>query len=313
MLSRINTATIYGIEGQVISVETDISNGMPSFNIVGQADNSIKESRDRIRSAITNSGAQYPKVRITVNMSPAGLKKRGSHFDLAIAMGILASSVQINDENLDKYCFIGELSLDGSLAETEGILPMVMAMKNKGFKHIVVPKANESEATLIKGVNIYAVSELQHLINHFNYGQELRPAESNLMYTREKEHESYPDFGDVKGQEAAKRAIMISVAGGHGLFMMGSPSTGKTMLAERIPGIMPEMEYDEIIESTVIYSILGMLSKEQPYIMKRPYRHPHHKITPAALLGGGIYPKPGEISLANKGVLFVSETLCTAN
>lgn len=304
MLSKINTATIFGIEGQHITVETDISCGLPGFYLVGQADNGIKEAKDRIRSAIVNSGFDYPKTRITVNMSPAGIRKRGSHFDLAIAMGILTSSGQVNEERTRDFCFIGELSLDGSLSRTDGVLPMIIAMRKCGFKKIIIPMANEAEGALITDVIIYGARNLAEIVNHMNYGAEIKETTDNCA---KEEREYNVDFGDVKGQEAAKRAITICVAGGHGIFMMGSPSSGKTMLAERIPTIMPPMTYEEILESTMVYSISGLLGKDSPVIRERPFRRPHNRITQSAFLGGGAYPKPGEISLASKGVLFLDE------
>ena len=306
MLSKIYTATIHGIEGQLITVETDVSNGLPGFYLVGQADNGIKEAKDRIRASIINSDFEYPRTRITVNMSPAGIRKRGSHFDLAIAMGILASSAQVNSDRIREYCFIGELSLDGSLSRTDGVLPMIIAMRKCGFRNIIIPLANEEEGALIKDVNVYAAGNLMEIVNHLNDGAPLKEAEGYRIPEYEG-NAGKIDFADVKGQETAKRAIIICVAGGHGLFMMGSPSSGKTMLAERIPTIMPEMNYEEILESTIIYSISGLLDKERPIIYRRPFRQPHNRITQAAFLGGGAYPKPGEISLADKGVLFLDE------
>ncbi len=307
MLSKIISASIRGIEAGPVTVETDILRGLPAFNLVGQADSTVKEARERIRSALVNSGMEYPKCRITVNMSPAGMRKRGSHFDLPIAMGILASSNQLFDDKIENFGFFGELSLDGSLNKTDGILPMVLAMRKAGIGNAVVPRANRKEAALVRGINIYAAENLEEIIDHFNLNIKM-----NCLSEAEREQElpgqSFAvDFSDVKGQESAKRAIIIAVAGGHGLLMTGSPSTGKTMLSERIPTIMPDMTYDEIVETTVIYSVAGLLDEETPCIGRRPFRHPHHKITPAALLGGGTVPRPGEISLANKGVLFLDE------
>lgn len=306
MLSKIRSAYLSGVQAFPVTVETDIARGMPAFNIVGQADSVIKEARERIRPALINSGLEYPHCRITINMSPAGVRKRGSHFDLAIAMGILISSGQLEAGVTDRCCFLGELGLDGSLTRTDGILPMVLAMKRNGVRKIYLPAANLQEASLVRDMEIHAADNLYEVLGHLT-GKLTASAEKNRCFSVPEPDNGTLDFADVKGQEAAKRAIMVAVAGGHDILMTGSPSTGKTMLAERVPTIMPEMTFEEIVDTTAIYSAAGLLNPRMPCILQRPFRRPHQKITPAGLLGGGVLPVPGEITLASKGVLFLDE------
>jgi magnesium chelatase family protein len=305
MLAKINTATIRGIEAVQVTMETDLSRGLPAVNVVGLADTTIKEAKERIRAAILNSGCEFPAGRITINMAPADVRKKGSHLDLPMAMGILLCSRQLLGADMDDYCFMGELSLDGSVNKITGVLPMVNAMAKNGARKFIVPFENREEAALVRGVEIYPAAALSEIIDHFNMRKQIRAMENTVaaqgLGTGER---SRLDFADVKGQEYAKRAITVAVAGGHGIIMTGSPSTGKTMLAERIPTIMPAMTYEEILEASIIYSVAGLLDEERPYISERPFRRPHHKITAAGLIGGGAYPRPGEITLASGGVLF---------
>lgn len=306
MLSTIHSAAIFGIDAIPVKVETDVRKGMPAVHITGQADKHVKEAIERIHAAIVNSEMDYPQNRVTINMSPAGIPKSGSHFDLAIAMGILASSGQLFTREISRYGFFGELSLSGELMKTDGILPMVMAMRNSGITNVVVPYANGKEAMLVRDVHVYPARNLQEVTEHFNLGKTLE-GRCNAPLPQMKQGVHTADFDDVKGQETAKRAVMIAVAGGHGILMMGSPSTGKTMLAERIPTIMPEMTMEETMKTTIIYSISGLLDEHTPWVQQRPFRQPHHKITPTALLGGGVTPRPGEVTLASSGVLFLDE------
>lgn len=310
MLTKIYTAVVKGMEGQVVTIEVDVERGMPQIQIVGLADTMVREAKERIRGAIINSGLDYPKGRITINLAPADLRKKGSHMDLAMAMGLLASSNEVLNWTLDKYAFIGELSLDGSVNKVSGLLPMMIALEKKGVKRFIVPQGNKAEAGLVSGVEVMVVDYLKEVVDYFNRKVVLKPLE-NLGALEKIEDRSKPvpniDFKDVKGQEEAKRALMIAVAGNHGMLMKGSPGCGKTMLAERIPTIMPSLTYNEIIETTIIYSVAGLLDGEQPLVTSRPFRNPHSRASAAVLLGGGQEPRAGEITLAHRGVLFLDE------
>ena len=308
MLVKTLSAFVRGIKAIPIIVETDVSCGLPSFQIVGQPDTSMKEAKERLRLAMRNSDYEYPKGRVTVNMSPAEVRKNGSHFDLAMAVGILVATGQLNPDGMERRCFLGELSLDGGINGVKGVLPMVLAMKESGIKEIFVPKVNVKEALLVPDVRIFGVSSLEEVVSYFQ-GETILATECHggRPFVDETPKSRKKDFAQVRGQEGAKRALMIAVAGGHGLLMVGSPSTGKTMLAERIPGIMPKMTDEEILETTTIYSVAGLLDEKLPYMYHRPFRQPYQKLTLAGLLGGGAVPKPGEITLASKGVLFLDE------
>ena len=307
MINKINTATIIGIRGNYVEVEIVISNGIPSFTIVGLVDATVKEAKERVRGAIINSGFKYPNRRITINLSPADIRKNGTHFDLPLAISLLRSSRQIGGYQnfIDEYAFIGELSLSGEIKPVTGILPMVMSLYEEGIKKVFVPWGNRMEASLVKETQVFVAKNLNEIVNHLEQKQKIEPIKNEYHFDRSDEFEL--DYSQVKGQEAAKRAISIAAAGSHGLLMVGSPSSGKTMLSKRITSILPPMEYQDIIESTNIYSIMGKLSESEPYIAKRPFRNPHYSISRAGLIGGGSHPKPGEVSLANKGVLFIDE------
>ena len=308
MLSRIVTAGLSGIEAYPVYVETDVTNGLPAVTVVGLPSTTVREAKERVRTAIVNSYFDFPDGRITINLLPAGNRKEGSYFDLPMAIGVLATADEnvVNRAVFEEYGIMGELALDGKVKHIDGALPLVIGLRKSGYRKIMLPLENLREVERVSGVELYPVSTLRQAVAHFAGTAKIKPAlpeDEEACEAGENEH----DFFEVKGQEMAKRAIVISVAGGHGIYMHGFPGSGKSMLARRIPTIMPKLSYEEMLEITMIYSVAGKLSADESMVQGRPFRAPHHSITRAALIGGERPPKPGEVSLAHRGVLFLDE------
>ena len=308
MVNKVKTGTVIGIDAYEVIVETDVTNSLPGMSIVGLPDTAVNEARDRVKSAIKNSGYTFPSKKVVINLAPADIKKAGTSFDLPIAIGILTEEETIEAEKTKDYAFIGELSLDGELRGVNGVLPLVLGLKEAGIKNIFVPEPNAKEAALIDGINIYPAEYLTDVVNHFT-DTKIKPFKIDIQkYLSEQNNIDYTfDFKDVKAQQKAKKALEIAAAGGHNMLMTGSPGSGKTLMAKCFASILPPLTLDEALELTKIYSVCGLLSTDEPLMTKRPFRGVHHTASANGIIGGGSNPKPGEITLAHRGVLFLDE------
>ena len=307
MLAKTKSYALNGVEGYEVSIEVDLNAGLPAYDTVGLADTAIKESKERVRSAIKNSLFTYPIRKITINLAPADTKKEGSHFDLAIALGILIANEEIECATYKDYIILGELSLDGSINHVRGVMPLVISAVQKGYKKFILPSKNAKEASFISGIEVYTFDKLAQVVDFLTGKSEVSPLPTSEFVSMQSANKYNVDFSEVKGQFVAKRALEIAVAGGHNVLMIGPPGAGKTMMAKCVPTIMPDMTSEEAIEVTKIHSVAGILDSNVGIVVGRPFRTPHHTATVPALMGGGANAKPGEISLAHNGVLFLDE------